>query len=383
VEAGCALFRTFGTTFPGDRLVRGIALEPPVNVSVYPFAGRLLACGEQGLPWDLDPETLETRGPYTFGGALNPLSPFAAHAKIDPTTGELFNFGISFSADQPRLNLYRFDPEGRPLYRKRLELPYPCSLHDFVLGPRHLIFYLAPYLLDMKALAAGSTLMQSLSWEPERGSRLLIADRETGEAVATIPVGDRYSLHTIHAHEAGGRLVVDVVELERPIYDQYEVVPDLFTDVGPGGPVRFVLDVEKGALVERIEMRYRLAPDFPAVDPRRFGKPYDRLWLLGISQTGKPGRKFFDQLAALSWSRPDEAEIWQAPTGHYLGGEPVFLGKPGKPEEGLILIQRFETDTDRSSFLLFDAGNVAAGPRAVLPLPSPMHLGFHAVFARA
>jgi hypothetical protein len=40
--------------------VRDLALASPVNVSVYPVAGRLLAFGEQGLPWELDPVTLET-----------------------------------------------------------------------------------------------------------------------------------------------------------------------------------------------------------------------------------------------------------------------------------------------------------------------------------
>src|SRR5215471_14807649 len=56
-EAGHAVFSTFGTTFPGALLKRGIALESPVNVSVYPFHGRLLAFGEQALPWELTPKT--------------------------------------------------------------------------------------------------------------------------------------------------------------------------------------------------------------------------------------------------------------------------------------------------------------------------------------
>jgi len=76
--AGRSLYRTFGTAFPGDRLVRGIAIASPANVSVYPFAGRLLAFGEQGLPWELDAETLETRGEHTFGRRLNPVAPFSA-----------------------------------------------------------------------------------------------------------------------------------------------------------------------------------------------------------------------------------------------------------------------------------------------------------------
>ena len=59
-------------------------LEPPKNVSVYPFDGKLLAFGEQAIPMDLDPVTLETKGYYDFHGALNEVTPFAAHAKTDP-----------------------------------------------------------------------------------------------------------------------------------------------------------------------------------------------------------------------------------------------------------------------------------------------------------
>ena len=66
-EAGRPLFRAFGTAFEGDRLKRGgIGLESPVNVSVFPYRGTLLAFGEQGLPWELDPVTLETRETSRF-----------------------------------------------------------------------------------------------------------------------------------------------------------------------------------------------------------------------------------------------------------------------------------------------------------------------------
>ena len=112
-EAGRPLFRAFGTAFEDDRLMHGVGLQSPVNVSVYPAFGTLLAFGEQGLPWELDPVTLETRGEYTFGGRLNPISPFSAHPNVDPDSGELFNFGISFSARRPCLQLYRFGAHRR------------------------------------------------------------------------------------------------------------------------------------------------------------------------------------------------------------------------------------------------------------------------------
>jgi len=277
--------------------------------------------------------------------------------------------------------LYRFSPEGSQIYRRRLSLPWACSLHDFAVSPRHVIFYLAPYILDMGSLMkAGRTLMESLVWRPELGTRLLIAARETGEAVATVAVGERYSLHTINAWEDGDRLVLDVVELDRPVYDQYETVPDLFTDVGPGRPVRLVVDVAKGELLERRELGTTQAPDFPAIDPHRLGQPTTDLWLLDISTAGRPGRKFFDQLAHISVG--GGRDVWQAPPGCYLGGEPAFAPDLAGPH-GAVICQRFDAVKGESAFLVFDAFDVAAGPRAVLPLESPLHLGFHAVFAPA
>jgi len=384
--AGRALFRAFGTSFPGDQLLRGIALASPVNVSVYPFAGRLLAFGEQGLPWELDPETLETVGPYTFGGALNEVSPLAAHAKIDPLTGELWNFGISFAASEARLNLYRFSPEGALLSRRRLPLSIPSSLHDFCLAPRHVAFYLSPYRLDMGVLAGGGTLDDALAWEPERGSRLLVVSRETGGAVAEVPLGERYSLHAINAWEEGDRFVVDALELDRPVYDQYRVVPDLFTGVAPGRPVRLTVDLTPGAsgtLVGREEIAYDRAPDFPALDPRRFGQRADDVWMLGISATGRPGRKFFDQLVRVDFGDPAAVDLWQAPAGSYLAGEPAFVPDPGKTRAGSVIVPLFDAVREATSFLLFDAFDVAAGPRAVLPLESPLHLAFHSFFESA
>lgn len=375
--AGRALYRAFGTSFPGDRLVRGIALESPVNVSLYPFAGTLLAFGEQGLPWELDPETLETRGLYNFGGALNPLSPFAAHPKIDPETGDLFNFGISFSAAQPSLNLYRFSTTGGLVYRKRVPLDEPRSLHDFLFAGRHVAFYLAPYRLEMESLTQGGTLLDSLRWEPEKGSRLLVVDRESGEPVTSVPVGSRYVLHGINAFEEGTNLIVDVLELDRPVYDQYDI-PNLFPDVAPGRPARLVVDLQTGTLLDRIEIAYDKAPDFPAIDPHRAGHPYEDFWMLGISRTGQPGRKTFEQVVHANWSHPDRVEVWTAPPGHYLGSEPAFA--PDSEGGGAVICQSFDAETGESAFLIFDAFDVAAGPVAVARVGGFVHLGFHAIF---
>lgn len=382
-QAGRALYRAFGTSFPGDRLLHGAALASPGNVSVLPFAGRLLAFGEQGLPTELDPRTLETRGLCDFGGALGPLTPFAAHAKLDAGSGELWSFGVSFAPQRPQLNVYRFDAQGRLLRRQRLPLDAPRSLHDFALGARHAAFFLGPHVLEMAALAApGGTLLEALRWRPELGSRLLVVARPGIEPVASLELPPSYCLHTIQLFEHPSRaemLCLDLIELDEPVYRHYRLEA-LFDEVGPGRPVRLVIDLRRGQIVERRELAYDRAPDFATVDARSFGKGADDFWLLGLSAAGRRGRKFFDQLVHARWSRPRAPEIWQAPRGTWLAGEPVLVGAEA-PREGALLVPLYEPQAARSALAVFDAFDVAAGPRALVGLPAPLHLGFHAAFA--
>ena len=379
-EARRPLFRAFGTTFEDSQLnhIKN-GLESPVNISVYALGDRLLALGEQGLPWELDPETLETRGAFTFNGRLNEASPFAAHPKFDARSGEMFNFGVFFSTPAPRLYLYCFGPEGLR-YRKATALEYPCSVHDFSLSPRHAIFYLSPYLLDVDALVQKRrTVMESLDWQPERGSRLLILARSSGEPVASLPIGNRYCLHLINSFEQDNRLFVDVVEFDRPLYSEYQPIPNLFQNVAQGGPVRFTIDLTRKELVDRRSISYSSAPDFPAIDPRQAMQSYEEFWMLGISATGNRGRKFFDQLVHANWNESAPGDIYQSPPMRYLGGEPVFIGPP-ESRDSVVICQEFDADHRQSSFLLFDARNVRRGPIARLACGQMVHFGFHAAF---
>lgn len=382
--AGAAIYRTFGTAFPGDRLRRNTGLESPVNVSVYPFAGKLLAFGEQGLPWELDPETLDTVGEHTFGGRLNVLSPLSAHPYIDPESGEMLNFGVSFAARRPCLHLYRFAADGGLIYRRRIDLPFACSMHDFGASRRYAVFYAAPYLMEVeRLLRGGASVMDCLAWRPELGSRLVVARREDGAAQAEIPLDAGYCLHLVNAFDEEDRLTVDVVELDRPVYDQYQPLPQLFRDVAAGRPVRLVIDTRRWELVERRALGYERAPDFPSTDVRLHGRAYGHFWMLGISATGRAGRKMFDQLVHCGWRRPEPEGVWQAPDGCYLGGEPVLLpdpaAAPGDPA-GWVICQQYDAGRDACAFLLFAAHAVDRGPIARLPLAEPVPLGFHASF---
>jgi all-trans-8'-apo-beta-carotenal 15,15'-oxygenase len=380
--AGRFLYRGFGTAFPGDRTRRNVMLEPPVNVSVYPFAGRLLAFGEQSLPIEMDPITLESKGDYDFNGSISDVSPFAAHAKTDPANGHLLNFGISFSATEPTLNVYEFDATGEMLRRRRHPLKYQHSLHDFGFTPNYVAFYLSPLLMDFSRFVnEGVSVMESLSWEPEKGSRILISHRSSKAAPAfSVEVGSRYCLHVINCHEEDRLLFVDVFEMERPIYGEYQTIPNLFGTAPACRPVRYIIDLDTKALRERIAMDYDKSPDFPAVDATRAGTALNDFWALGIGEFDASGRKFFDELFRGSWSSGNVCDIYRVPRGQYLGGEPVAVFNPANKEQAVIIVQHHMPKEGRAEFLLFDAFDLAGGPIAKLPLKHKIHAGFHSTF---
>jgi len=385
-KEGRAIYRAFGTAFSGDRLVRGVALASPANVSIVPWQGRLIASGEQGLPYDLDPETLETRGEYTFGGKLNPLSPLAAHPKLDPHTGELIHFGASFAGAQPSVTLYRFAPDGALSLRKRIPLDRPAVIHDFAVSERFCLFHLSPYVIEVgPLLAEGKSLFDCLVCREELGSRLLVVDRETGEEVATIPLDGGYCLHLANAWDQslpeGDRLTVDLFELDQPAYEQYQPLPGLFDTVSPGRLVRLEIDLSAGIVISQRTSSYEESPDFPAIDPRHFARPIDEVWALGISACGRKGTKFFDRIVHLDWNRSEGPhDLWIAPPGIYPSAEPVIVPDPDRETGGVLLCPLYDAERGTTDLAVFDAWNVAAGPLARLRFPEPQHLCFHATF---
>jgi all-trans-8'-apo-beta-carotenal 15,15'-oxygenase len=384
--AGKFLYRAFGTAFPGDLLRRKLMLEPPNNVSVYTFGGKLLAFAEQALPFELDPLTLETRGEYDFNGSLSAVSPFAAHAKIDPASGNLLNFGISFSVTQPMLNVYEFAPSGDLLRRRRHALDAQHGMHDFGFTPNYTVFHISPLIMDFQRFwGEGISVMESLKWEPERGARLLIAPRESKtEAAFSVPVNTAFCLHLINCFEKDGSVIVDILEMDRVIFYDYQPVPDLFQTAPPCRPVRYVIDLATQTLKERIAMSYDRCPDFPAVGSEHLSRPYNDFWMLGLGSFGHEGRKFFDQLVRGSWKSAEKsaeiAALYSAPAGEYLGGEPVAIFNPSDDSEAVVIVEHLIPAEGRVEFLLFDGYALESGPIARLPLRRPIHPGFHTSF---
>lgn len=384
---GGPIYRTFGTRFDGDKLYRGFGTASPYNVSVFKYQNRLLAFGEQSLPMELDPDSLETLTPgkpFDFDRQLNEASPFSAHPKIDDATGELLNFGIFFDDRRPLLIYYRFDADGKLACKSKHPIGLPCSLHDFAASENHVVFYLSPHLLNTKKLIRGKlSLSDALNWEGSKHeSRLLVLCRHSGKLQAEISVGNKHNLHTINLSESqnGGKsqLHLDVIEYDLPLYDQYHPLPNLFAGVSNGVPTRIEIDLDENKATKVMQLCYGNTPDFPVVKDGVGSASQNEFWVLGISNWDEIGAKFHDQLAHLSWDNENHTDVWTAPSGWFMAGEPALAQAESGKE--ILLAPLLDAAEESSHIGLFNPQDVASGPIQTIKLGHRIPLCFHSSF---
>ncbi len=381
-EAGKPVYRTFGTNFDASILRRGVTMDSVTNVSVYPFADRLLAFGEQSLPYALNPETLETIEEFNFNGTFIDINPFSAHAKLDPHSGSLCNFGIKYMTNKAKLCYYEFLPDLTLKVKGEGFLPNNNVIHDFALSEKYASFYISPHSLNVrKFVPEKQTLLDSMSWSPEVESQLILFNRENGEMLAPIPLKRKgYSLHIVNSFSREEELIIDLLETTQPYYDEYQPLPVLFPNIKKCSSVRLIVNPTKGELVDVVEIPQNIHFDFPTVRSEDNGIDYQHFWAIGMETEPEGETKFYDRLLRFSWDNSSLEDIYIADENEILGGEPSFIKNSESPEDSLVISQIWNMQTEKSAYVLFKAYDLKSGPIARLNLPKMDPLAFHSCF---
>ncbi len=111
---------------------------------MYWHGGRLLASKEDSAPVQIDPDTLDTVGEFTWEGDLSSQTA-TAHPKIDPRTGELVFFGYMAKGEATRdIAYYEADATGRIVHEAWFEAPYSSMVHDWAVTENFVIFPIIP-----------------------------------------------------------------------------------------------------------------------------------------------------------------------------------------------------------------------------------------------
>lgn len=371
------LYRGFGKMRSGGVLAN--AFRQPANVSntsVTLLGERLLTLWEGGPPFALDPRTLATLGPEDFGGKIRA---FSAHPKLDPVTGELFNFGIDYGR-KTTLTPYRIDSKGLTRFPP-VALPYPVMNHDFALTENHLVFCIGPILVSpLKFLLGFSSFDGALHWDGGRPTLILIIPRGGSGSPRFIETEPFFQFHFVNGFEEDGALVLDLAR-----YPDYGAIGDAlrnfwrsdFAAEGLAALTRLRVDLSTGVVESRV---FETGPaiEFPRVDPRVVARRYRYAYIVD----NPPGRACGLQQRVTRVDMENGAAVSHdfGPNGY--AGEPIFVPNraDGEEDEGVVVTFILDAAERRTAVVGLDARALDARPLFVARLKHHVPFALHGQF---
>ena len=364
------LYGGFGSTPAGSPLERLRRWRAPnvANINVVSHGGRLLALWEQGRPFRLHPDTLETLGEETLG-MLGEASTFSAHPKLHPHTGDLWNFGVHYRENT--LRVYRCRAGGRSEVVAGMAMPFPAMVHDFAITATHAIFVFPPLTLPripVSMLLGLRSYDQVLRWRPRLGTRIATFDLERGtwRMYATEPF---LFFHVVNAWDEDGSVVVDICT-----YPDDRVM-SLFPRWMRGRNATALGRPERLELTENGAVRRAFLGDalleFPRVDDADAIREHTRLFGVGFNQEG-------EFIGEPTMVLPDgSAQSVPMGRGRYAG-ELVPVAKPGARggDDAWLLTMVLDATRGQSELWVLDSADLSAPP-VVVPLPHAVPFGLH------
>jgi len=353
------------------------------NIVVERVGDAYLALTESPRRVELDSNTLATLGHDQYDGSAPSGQLACAHLKRDPTTGVLVNVETAFGRTS-QYHVHALGADGERHHIGSVPTEKPAYMHSFALTPRYVVLTEFPLRLDpLRFLRPGrqAPFIEQFEWEPDRGTRVVVLDRTTGEVLAE-PVTDAvFGFHHVNAFErAGGSEVV---------FD-LETVPDttsidsLYLDTVRGGDLdtlagrleRFTVDLggRRGtgryrtgeATVER-ERQYDDGTALPTVSPTRWCREHRYVYAMSMDQPVRGWAR-----AVMKYDIETGTVTEADPGGDYFG-EPVFVPAPDGDSEdaGVVLTVALDAGADRSRLVVLDGETFAERARATLPHAVP------------
>ena len=334
------------------------------NISVVAHAGRIYALGEISLPTQVRPD-LSTIGAFDFGGRLT--TPFTAHPKLDPTTGEMLFFGYDLFAE-PFLRYHVVDSHGALVRSTAIDIPGPVMMHSFGVTATRIVWLDLPVVFDV-SLVGRQPL--AFTWRPEHGARVGVMPRsqDTGD-VTWIDIEPCYVFHELNAYDdANGDVVIDVVRY-----------PDMFATeaYGPGSSSsprleRWTIDPSARRVLTRT--LDDVSQEFPRINDRYLG----HLYRYGYTTEANIAHSWTD-LGSLRKHDVARGTVQRHDVGPgRAASEPVFIHAPDDTGEdsGWVMSVVYDAGRDASDVIVVDATDFEAAPVAIIHLPRRVPFGFH------
>lgn len=370
-KAGGFVVPAFGTVGAKGR---GLASPDEVNaanISTLSHAGELLALWEAGSAHVLDPVTLEARGRKVWRDDLKGL-PFTAHPKVEPD-GTLWSFGYDVRG---RLVLYHIATTGEVRNVGVIDVSPLGMVHDAVITERHLVFVLAPFVIE-GGMTPDKSFLDSHVWRPELGTRVVAVSKSNLKTTRTWQLPAGFAFHFGNAWEEGD----GTIRFDFCVGPDATLVTETLRYVMRGewrpatAPMQFARVTLKPGQKDGIQEVSEVASEFPRVAPSVVGRRYRYVYALGGA-----GVDWFT--AVTRWDLESGKTTSFDYGADYIAEEHVFVAKAGATEEGDGWLLGTALDFVRgvTTLNLFEAARLADGPIARATLPYALPLGFHGQF---
>ena len=208
-EAGRVLYGYYRNPYTDDPSVRDPKhpnLRTVSNTATLAQGRKLFTLKEDGLPYQIDPNTLETVGPWDFQGKWRSET-FTAHPKIDPLTGEMVAFGYEATGlASDDLWVYTLNKQGRVTNEIRAKVPYVSMIHDMALTHRHAVFPFGGYVTSVDRLKEGKI---HWGWDQTKPSYIGVLPREgSAKDMRWFKGPERCTMHVLNAHSEGNKVIL-------------------------------------------------------------------------------------------------------------------------------------------------------------------------------
>lgn len=375
--AGKFLYPNYGMTTPGSMWQRwGKSVKNAANTSVLPLPDKLLALWEGGKPHALDLQTLETWGTDNLT-QLDKEATFSAHPKCDPETGEIFNFGVVPGLNAT-LRVYKSDATGKIIQQQSVKLDGLPLVHDFVLAGQYLVFFVPPVRVNLLPAALGiRSFSDAMEWQPQRGTQILVFDRETLSLVTRSEAEPWYQWHFANGYvDTTKSIVVDFVQYKNFLTNQRlkEVATGQTRTAAEGTLWQVRLDPHTGKVIERQQLLDRFC-EFPVVPPSQVGQASQYTYL-SLHRVGVDiSQEIYGAIARFNHQTNTltEADLGE----NCYPSEPLYVIDALNPEQGWVLTVVYDGKGDRSEVWVFDSNGLEEEPVCRLELPSVIPFSFH------
>jgi carotenoid cleavage dioxygenase-like enzyme len=383
------LYGYYRNPYTDDAEVRNIAApgeRTTANTTPVILGGRLYATKEDGLPYRIDPNTLQTLGQEDFGGRWQSQT-FTAHPKLDPETGELIAFGYEASGLAARdVFLCTFDRAGSMQSPLRFEVPHTTMLHDIAITRSHVIIPGGAAVTSLERLRAGKI---HWGWEAGRESFYGIVPRAGDtRAIRWFRGPERSIVHTANAWAEGNRIYLDM-----PLADgnTWPFFPDIHGAAFKMHPntirrLTFDLDSDSDRCAEEVLFEQEVT-SFTRIDDRFATRRHRYIYVQYVDR----GRPFRGRLPQDPRAQPTNAlarfDVQDRSMCSFFVGdahvvqEPCFVPRSGSNVEGdgYLIATVHNLETMRCELLIVDAMAMQELARVILPFRNPSQV--HGVWA--